>query len=213
MAPRRSSPASSRSPWRAAAAGGDAPRGRRPAAEARRRSTSCDAAAQPPDDASEIEQLLRERARALEARTRAALAAHRDGRASARATAARAAGASGCAIERIRLVADELETTGDRATASVTMSYRVRGMSRPFTTARADRAQDGRRLAREPRRAAARAAAVGGRRVPGARGRPHVVLLTPPGVDPGALRAGLERGLPRDPAATCRAATCRAACS
>ena len=94
-----------------------------------------DANTRAPDPAADVQELLAERARALEAEDGLALSATSDGRQRARdrVTARRA---KALEIERVRVVADELQTTGDRGEAIVTMSYRVRGMRRPFYTRR-----------------------------------------------------------------------------
>jgi hypothetical protein len=101
------------------------------------------------------------------------------------------------AIERIRFVPEEVETSGDRATVTATMSYRVRGMSRPFLTARrivARRKADGWRVIRDaPRNEPLpwEVAAFAATRVP------HLVLLTAPGVDAAPLIAGLSEAYDR----------------
>jgi hypothetical protein len=145
----------------------------------------------PRDDAGEITALLRERAARLERGTSAAATSTGAQRVRDRRTARRA---SALDLERVRLVADELQTAGDRASAEVTLSYRIRGMARAFRTPRrvtARRTETGWRItgdrpqreplpwevARfEPRRSA------------------HVVLLAPPRMaDAAQLHAGLER--------------------
>ena len=89
------------------------------------------------------------------------------------------------------------------------MSYRVRGMSRPFCTQRKLVARKDPSAGASAATSPAGAAALGGRVVRG-HAHPHVVLLTPPGVDVAPLRSGLAqayREIRRDlPAATCRAA-------
>jgi hypothetical protein len=149
-----------------------------------------DAAARPPDDAEDIGRLLGERARALEAEDVRALSATATGRQRARDRRS-ARRAKRLAIERIRFVADELETAGGRAKASVTMSYRVRGMSRPFYTERklvARKESAGWRVSRDAPRHEPLPWEVAPFR---ATRTPHVVLLTPPGVDVAPLRSGL----------------------
>ncbi len=159
-------------------------------AEAQKALDEAGAKAEPPDAAADIKRVLRERARALEEEDIRALSATAGGsqRARDRRSAKRA---QQLAIERIRLVADELETSDDRAELAVTMSYRVRGMSRPFYTERklvARKEPAGWRVTRDVARheplpwdvAAFKATRV-----------PHVVLLTPPGVDAGPLSEGL----------------------
>jgi hypothetical protein len=180
----------------AAGCGGGGERASEPAepklgAEAQEALDELDESARPPDDAAEIEELLGERARALEAEDIVALSATATGdqRARDRLSARRA---KRLAIERIRFVADDLETSGDRAEATVTMSYRVRGMSRPFYTERrlvARKEPAGWRVTRDVARheplpwdvASFKATRV-----------PHVVLLTSPGVEVGPLRDGLS---------------------
>jgi len=146
--------------------------------------------AKPPDDAAAIAELLRERARALEDRDGLALSATATGGQQARDRRS-AKRAKSLSIERVRLVADDLQTTGGRAKAVVRMSYRVRGMKRPFHTERklvARRRSVGWRVARDVPRVEPlpwEVAAFKATRVP------HVVLLTPPGVDVTPLRDGL----------------------
>lgn len=144
----------------------------------------------PLDDAGAIRALLANRATALAALDASAYAATAGG--AQRARDRRAVKRAGrLAIERIRYVAHATRTAGDEATIAVRMSYGVRGIRRPFVTARrvtARKLVDGWRVTRDvPRReplpwevAAFKAA----------RAR-HVVLLTPPGVPAGPLRAGL----------------------
>ena len=107
-------------------------------------------------------------------------------------------------------MADELETSGGRAEVAVTMSYRVRGMSRPFYTQRklvARKESAGWRVSRDVARREPLPWEVASFKVTRV---PHVVLLTPPGVDVAPLRSGLAeayREIRRDlPAATSRAA-------
>jgi len=149
-------------------------------------------AARPPDDAGEINGLLADRARALEAEDPAALAATASG--VQRQLDRRAAGRTRrLRIERIRFVPGDVLIDGDTATAKVTMSYRVAGMSRPFQTDRrltAERTPDGWRIAKDAPRAEPLPWEVAAFR---ATRTPHVVLLTPPGVDPAELRPGLAR--------------------
>jgi hypothetical protein len=161
------------------------------------------AAAAPPDDEGAIAALLAERATQLERADAPALARTSAGgqRARDRVAARRAKRLS---LQRVRYGVAESQTSGDRATLAVSFSYRVRGMSRPFRTARVVKASKagGRwRVTRErPVRdplpwEVARFRVVR---------RPHVVLLAAPGVDAGRLSAGLEsayreirRDLPR----------------
>ena len=161
-------------------------------AEAQQALDELDAADRPPDAAADIGQLLRERARALEAEDILALSATATGgqRARDRRSARRA---KRLAIERIRFVSDELETSGDRAEAVVAMSYRVRGMSRPFYTQRklvARKESVGWRVSRDVARQEPlpwEVASFEATRLP------HVVLLTPPGVAVAPLRSGLAQ--------------------
>ena len=160
--------------------------------EAQQAIDELDANARPHDPADDIEQLLRERATALEAEDILALEATATGRQRAgdRQSARRG---KQLLIERIRYAVDDLQIDGAAATARVGMSYRVRGMPRPFVT---------------PRKLTLRRESVGWRVVADkpageplpweiaafrATRTPHVVLLTPPGVGSGALRRGLER--------------------
>ena len=108
-------------------------------------------------------------------------------------------------LEQVKLVPEELQTDGNRATVKVMLSYRVRGMSRPFRTVRRVTARkSGGRVARHERPSAPRSRSRGrSRRSARVRTR-HVVLLAAPGVDTAPLRAGLEeayreirRDLPR----------------
>jgi hypothetical protein len=159
-------------------------------AEAQEALDELDDKARPPDAAAEIGRLLRERARALEAQDLPALAATATGRQRARdrRSARRAARLS---VHRIRFVPDELQTAGNRATLIATMSYRVRGMSRTFRI--------GRRLAARKSPHGWRITSDRARREPlpwevapfEVTRAPHIVLLTPPGVDVAPLRSGL----------------------
>jgi hypothetical protein len=147
-------------------------------------------AEEPRDDAGDINALLRERATRLErgasiAGTSAGSQRSRDRQAARRSRA--------LSLEQVRFVPDEVQTSGDRAKLEVTLSYRVRGMKRPFRT---------------PRKLTMRRGA-GGWRVTSDRPRReplpwevapfaahrtrHIVLLAPRGTDTGPLRSGLER--------------------
>ena len=186
--------------------GGPEPRGRmRPrAAEARRARRRRRRPTTPASD----QQAAGRRARALEAEDSGGARSHRHGRRSAQPTAGRRERTEQLHIERIRYVPDDVQTDGDSATATVTMSYRVRGMSRPFQTDRAAHARGGRRRLAVAKDVPARASRCRGRSPRSAPpARAHVVLLTPPGVDPGELRPG-SIGRTATSAATCRAATC-----
>lgn len=160
------------------------------APEARAALDELDEKARPPDDATAVAELLGERARAIEDADGLALSAIATGgqRALDRRNARRS---ERLAIERVRLVADDLQTKGDRAKAVVTMSYRIRGVRRPFVTARTlvvrERSVGWRVVRDAPRRDPLpwEVASFQATRVP------HVVLLTPPGVDAGPLRDGL----------------------
>ena len=144
----------------------------------------------PADDAGAIQALLGDRARALEQRDPAAFAGtatgdqrSRDRRAAQRTTR--------LSLERVRFVADELETSGDEARLAVTMSYRVRGMSRAFLTPRrmiARKTSGGWRVSRDVARREPLPWEIASFTVTRV---PHVVLLTPPGVDVAPLRSGL----------------------
>ena len=159
-------------------------------ADAQKALDELDAGSRPPDAAADIGQLLRERARALEAEDVLALSATATGRQRGRDRRS-ARRAKALAIERIRFAADKLETSGSRAEAIVAMSYRVRGMSRPFYTERklvARKESVGWRVSRDAARHEPlpwEVAAFKATRVP------HVVLLTPPGVAVAPLRSGL----------------------
>jgi hypothetical protein len=177
----------------AAGCGGDAEAEKQKpklSAEAQKALDELDAKPRPPDKAADIERLLGERARALEDADILALSATATGsqRARDRRNARRV---KRLAIGRVRLVADDLETSGGRAEATVTMSYRVRGMSRPFFTQRkvvARKESVGWRVTSDVPRGEPLPWEVAAFRATRA---PHVVLLTPPGVDDAPLRAGL----------------------
>src|SRR5215207_1286468 len=145
----------------------------------------------PRDDAAEINALLRERAEHLEFGKTAAFAATATGR--QRAIDRRAARrAKALTLEQVRFAADELQTSGDRASVAVALSYRVRGMKRPFRTLRrviARRTGDRWLVTRDKPRAEPLPWEVAGFR---AFRTPHVVLLAPRGMDVGPLRSGLE---------------------
>jgi hypothetical protein len=162
------------------------------------------AAAKPPDDEGALAELLRRRAAELERGAPAALAATSQGaqRARDRQAARRARRVS---LRQVKLALVEMQTSGDRATAKVLLSYRVRGMSRPFRTirritARKTGEEEWRVTSDRPRREPLPWEVAPFRAV---RTR-HVVLLVAPGVDAGPLRSGLEdayreirRDLPR----------------
>jgi hypothetical protein len=150
------------------------------------------AAAKPPDDEGEIYRLLSDRAMMLErGETRAfALSSVGPQRARDRRAVRRAKRLS---LERVRLVPAALDTSGDRAQARVMLSYRVKGMRRPFRTARritARRTDDGWRVTSDRPRREPLPWEVADFRASRSR---HVVLLAAPGVDAAPLRAGLER--------------------
>ncbi len=167
--------------------------GGEPAATAPRPSADEElSAGRPPDDAGEIEALLRDRARALEQGDVAAFAGTstgaqqgRDRRAARRTTR--------LSLERVRLVPEQLDTSGDHGRLAVAMSYRVRGMNRPALTQRrvsARKTSAGWRISGDVARREPlpwEVASFKATRVP------HVVLLTPPGVDVAPLRSGLAR--------------------
>jgi hypothetical protein len=149
-----------------------------------------DAGARAPDAAQDIGRLLAERAKALAEADVPALTATATGAQRARDRGS-ARGAGRLAVDRIRLQADDLQTTGSKAKATVTMSYRVRGMSRPYFTQRklALRKESvGWRVARDVPRHEPLPWEVAPFKATRA---PHVVLLTPPGVAVGSLRSGL----------------------
>jgi hypothetical protein len=149
-------------------------------------------AEQPRDDAGDINALLRERAQQLELGDARAFAATSTGgqRARDRRAARRTKVLS---LEQVRFVADELQTSRNRASVAVTLSYRVRGMKRPFRTQRRviARRSGGRwRVTRDkPRREPLPWEVAPFRAV---RTR-HVVLLAPRGMDAAPLRSGLEQ--------------------
>ena len=152
-----------------------------------------DANTREPDAAADIDELLGERARALEAADVTALTATATGRQEARdRVSARRAGR--LSLQRVRLVADDLQTSGARAEATVTMSYRVRGLRRPFYTQRKltmRKRSVGWRVSRDvPRGPQSLPWEVAPFEVTRAA---NVVLLTSPGVDAGPLRDGLAR--------------------
>jgi hypothetical protein len=144
----------------------------------------------PRDEAERIAEMLGERARAMQDADALALSATATGGQQARDRRS-ARRAKRLAIERVRLVADDLQTDGDRAKAVVTMSYRIRGLRRPFVTERklvVRQRSVGWRVVRDAARREPlpwEVAAFKATRVS------HVVLLTPPGVDVAPLRDGL----------------------
>ena len=144
----------------------------------------------PRDETERIAEMLGERARAMQDADALALSATATGGQQARDRRS-ARRAKRLAIERVRLVADDLQTDGDRAKAVVTMSYRIRGLRRPFVTERklvVRQRSVGWRVVRDAARREPlpwEVAAFKATRVS------HVVLLTPPGVDVAPLRDGL----------------------
>jgi hypothetical protein len=148
------------------------------------------AADRPVDEAGAIEALLSDRARALEQGDAAAFAGTATGEQRSRDRSA-AQRTERLSLERVRFVADEIETSGDRARLAVTMSYRVRGMSRAFLTARrmiTRKTSAGWRVSRDIARREPLPWEIASFTVTHV---PHVVLLTPPGVDVAPLRSGL----------------------
>jgi hypothetical protein len=158
------------------------------------------AAAGPPDvegdDETKLARLLRERAELLGAGKPGRLAA--TSKAPQRARDRRAARRAGrLPLQDVGFTGEELTSAGRRATVKGTLSYRIRGLERPFRSARritARRTSGGWRvIADRPR----------GERLPwevapfrAVRTR-HVVLLAPRGMDVGELRGGLERAYRR----------------
>ena len=141
---------------------------------------------------AEIEALLRDRARALEQGDVAAFAGTATG--DQRGRDRRAAAADGAALARARAPGPRAARhLGDRGRIAVAMSYRVRGMNRPFLTLRrvsARKTSAGWRISGDVARREPlpwEVASFKATRVP------HVVLLTPPGVDVAPLRSGLAR--------------------
>ncbi len=158
------------------------------------------AAAGPPDvagdDESKVARLLRERAELLAQGKPGALAAtsHGPQRARDRRAARRA--------QRISLTgaafkAEDTITTRKTATVKGRLSYRVRGLERPFRTARritARRTGDGWKVTSDRPRRELLPWEVAPFRAERTR---HVVLLAVPGLDTGELRGGLERAYRR----------------
>ena len=176
-----------------------APEQKRPT-DAQRALDELDASARPPDDAEQIARVLEDRARALDAADGLALSATATGRQRARDRRS-ARRAKPLSIDRVRLVADDLETSGGRAKAKVNMSYRVRGMRRPVLTAREivlRHGSAGWRVERDAPRREPLPWEIGDFNLTRA---PHVVLLTPPGVHAERLSRGLAaayRSIRRD---------------
>lgn len=161
-------------------------------AEAQKALDELDANTGAPGDAKGVEKLLADRARALEDEDILALSGTATGRQEARDRRS-ARRAKRLAIERIRMVAEDLQASEGRAEVTVAMSYRVRGMSRPFYTER--------KIVARLWNRAWRVVSDAPRREPlpwevapfRATRTPHVVLLTAPGVDVAPLRSGLEQ--------------------
>jgi hypothetical protein len=161
--------------------------------EAQKALDDLEANAHVPDPAAQIEELLAERAKALEAEDGPALAATAAGRHQSARDRTTARRAKRLELEHVRLVADELETDGARGEALVTMSYRVRGMRRPFYTRRKlvlRKRSAGWRVGSDRPRAEALPWEVAAFEVTRA---PHVILLADASVDAAPLRAGLVR--------------------
>ena len=149
-------------------------------------------AAAPPDDEGALAARLRERAQLLEQGDGAAYRATATG-AQRRRDGVAVRRARRMALQEVRLRTDELTTSGRRAKVAAVLSYRVRGMSRPFRTPRrieAVKAGDGWRITSDRPRAEPLPWEIAAFRVVRSR---HVVLLVAPGVDAAPLRAGLER--------------------
>jgi hypothetical protein len=142
--------------------------------------------------AGDINALLRERAQQLELGASRAFAATSMGAQRARDRRA-ARRTKALSLEHVRFVADELQTSGDRASVAVTLSYRVRGMKRPFRTQRrvtARRTGGSWRVTRDKPRSEPLPWEVHPFRAMRSR---HVVLLAPRGMAAAPLRSGLER--------------------
>jgi hypothetical protein len=146
-------------------------------------------AEEPRDDAGEIGALLRDRATRLErgaslAGTSVGPQRARDRRAARRSRA--------LSLEQVRFVPAQVQTAGDRARLQVLLSYRVRGMKRPFRTPRKvalRRGGNGWRVTSDRPRREPLPWEVAPFKAHRTR---HVVLLAPRGTDTGPLRAGLE---------------------
>ena len=162
-----------------------------PAVKPAPRAEPVETTGRPPGDAGAIEALVRQRALALERRDVAALTGTAAGPQRGRDRRAVRWTAQLSRL-RVRVVSDELDITGDHAQIALTLSYRVRGMSRPFLTARsltARRTSAGWRVSRD----AARREPLPWEVAPFKATRaPHLVLLSPPGVDAARLRSGLS---------------------
>ena len=180
--------------------------------EAQQAIDELDANARPRDDAGDVGRLLRERATALEAEDILALEATATG--AQRAADHRERAADQAAADRADPVRGRRPADGRarRRRRASRCPIAVRGMPRPFITARKltlRRRSVGWRVASDEPRARALPWEIAAFRATRTR---HVVLLTPPGVDPGELRPGLERAYREDiRRATCRAATSRGA--
>jgi hypothetical protein len=143
------------------------------------------------DSDEEIKQLLADRAAALEGRDAKVLRAtaaggqrQRDRRALANLEA--------LPLERVELEPSDVQMSGARATMRAGMAYRIKGASRPFLTSRkvvARKSASGWKVVRDVPRHDALPWEV--ERYRASTGR-NVVLLTPPGVQPGTLMPGLE---------------------
>lgn len=146
-----------------------------------------------PSDEAQIADLVRDRAAALEAGDARAYAATATG-AQRRRDRAAARRAARLALTGVTLVARRVELSGDRATASVSTEYGIRGVRGTFRSDRrvdAIRTSDGWRIS----------GVHGGRGLPPwevatfeARRSPHFVVLVPPAVPVEELTPALESG-------------------
>ncbi len=146
-----------------------------------------------PSDAAQVADLVRDRAAALEAGDARAYAATATG-AQRRRDRAAARRAARLPLTGVTLQARRVDPSGDRATASVSTEYGIRGVRGTFRTDRrvdAVRTSDGWRISRVR----------GGRGLPPwevatfeVRRTPHFVVLVPPAVPVDALTPALESG-------------------
>jgi hypothetical protein len=143
------------------------------------------------DTDEEIKQLLADRAAALQERDAKVLAATAGGAQRKRDERA-LANLKALPLEQVELRPSDVQISGPEATMRAGMAYRVKGATRPFLTSRkvvARKSASGWKVVRDvPQRDALpweveRYTATTGR---------NVVLLTPPGVEPGTLMPGLE---------------------
>ncbi len=179
--------------------GGDDGDGNQSADEDKSRQELLDSIDTRPRDVDEsddqIKRLLADREAAIEQRDGKAMAATARGPQRARDRRA-GRNLAGLPLADVRLNPLDIQVAGRKATIRTRMRYRIQGATREFETARkivARKSPAGWQVVRDT---SPEALPWEVQRYKATRSR-HIVLLTPPGIDPGALVPGLERAYRR----------------